>query len=377
MEKWIPTLIFLVIDSQDAQYMAPTDVTGNFTKYKNLSNIMHINARSVSSKMTDFQIIMDQLPVSILALTETWLTEESEYLLSISGNTTICSSRTGRTGGGVALVLRQDIVFHILNFNFSPAHSAYESLFVSIHQQKGRDLILGVIYRPLGQPLEQFNQEMAILVSMLAKRKSRVILAGAFNVDLLKLDANEQTHDFLNILSSSYLAPAINAPTRVTETTATLIDNFFTNCTQDIIDPTIIISDFSDHFPIMLWLANASYEIKDKTASGTFRVVTDTTIEQFSSALSNEEWINSYIAINKGNTALAYDHFIKTCTELYNKYLPLKTATNKKVCPKKPWMTPGLLTSCRKKDKMYLKYKKTPTPAKFQQVQIYSISKYL
>src|SRR6218665_1937501 len=89
------------------------------------SNIMHINARSVSSKMTDLHIIMDRLPVSILALTETWLTEESEYLLSISGYTTICSSRTGRAGGGVALVLRQDIVFHILNFNFSPTHSAY------------------------------------------------------------------------------------------------------------------------------------------------------------------------------------------------------------------------------------------------------------
>src|SRR6218665_2207952 len=293
--------------------MASTDMIGNFTKYKNLSNIrpMHINARSVSSKMTDLQIIMDQLPVSILALTETWLTEESEYLLSISGYTTICSSRMGRTGGGVALVLRQDIVFHILNFNFSPAHSAYESLFVTIPQQKGRDLILGVIYRPSGHPLEQFNQEVAILVPMLAKRKSRVILAGNFNVDLLKLDAIEQTHDFLNMLSSSYLAPAINAPTRVTETTATLIDNFFTNCTQDIIDPTIIISDFFDHFPIMLWLANGSYEIKDKTTSGTFRVVTDTTIEQFSSALSNEEWINSYIAINKGNTTLAYDHYIK------------------------------------------------------------------
>jgi len=58
----------------DAQYMAPTDMIGNFTKYKNLSNIMHINALSVSSKMTGLQIIMDQLPVSILALTETWLT---------------------------------------------------------------------------------------------------------------------------------------------------------------------------------------------------------------------------------------------------------------------------------------------------------------
>ena len=60
-----------------------------------------------------------------------------------------------------------------------------------------------VIYRPSGQPLEQFNQEMAILVPMLAKPTSRVILAEDFNVDLLKLDANEQTHDFLNILYSS------------------------------------------------------------------------------------------------------------------------------------------------------------------------------
>src|SRR6218665_4089966 len=160
-----------------------------------------------------------------------------------------------------------------------PEQKEQNSLFVTIPQQKGRHLIFGVIYRPAGQPLEQFNQEMAILVPMLAKRKSRVILAGDFNVDLLKLDANEQTHDFLNILSSSYLAPAINAPTRVTERTATLIDNFFTNYTQDIIDPTIIISDFSVHFPIMLWLANGSYEIKDKTPSGNFRVVTATTID--------------------------------------------------------------------------------------------------
>src|SRR6218665_809824 len=97
-----PDLNFLGNRFPDAQYMAPADMTGNFTKYKNLRNIMHINAPSVSSKMADLQIIMDQLPVSILALTETWLTEETEYLLSISGYTTICSSRTVTTGGGVS-----------------------------------------------------------------------------------------------------------------------------------------------------------------------------------------------------------------------------------------------------------------------------------
>ena len=53
-----------------------------------------------------------------------------------------------------------------------PEQKEQNSLFVTIPQQKSRDLILGVIYRPSGQPLEQFNQEMAIiLVPMLAKRK--------------------------------------------------------------------------------------------------------------------------------------------------------------------------------------------------------------
>ena len=88
------------------------------------------------------------------------------------------------------------------------------------------------------------------------------------------------------------MAPAINAPTRVTDTTANLIDNFFTNCTQDIIDPTIIVSDFSDHFSILLWPATGSYEVKDRTNSGTFRVIIDASTEQLSSALSNEGWSN-------------------------------------------------------------------------------------
>ena len=34
-----------------------------------------------------------------------------------------------------------------------------------------------------------------------------------------------------------------------------------------------------------------------------------------------------------------------------------------KVTPKKPWMSKGLLISCRKKDKLYLKYRKCPTEA--------------
>src|SRR6218665_658416 len=42
------------------------------------------------------------------------------------------------------------------------------------------------------------------------------------------------------------------------------IDNFFTNFSQDIVDPTIIVSDLSDHFPILLWFGNGAHTLKSK-----------------------------------------------------------------------------------------------------------------
>ena len=79
-------------------------------------------------------------------------------------------------------------------------------------------------------------------------------------------------------MTSFYLAPAINFPTRVTPDTATLIDNFFSNFSQDIVDPTIIVNDLSDHFPILLWFGNGAHTLKSKP-NGSFRTVNDVLIE--------------------------------------------------------------------------------------------------
>ena len=84
------------------------------------------------------------------------------------------------------------LISHLLH----PTLLIYEGLFVSIPQQKGQDLILGVIYRPPGQPLELFNHELSILLPALIKSKRKVLLAGDFNVNLLKLDVHEPSQDF-------------------------------------------------------------------------------------------------------------------------------------------------------------------------------------
>ena len=52
---------------------------------------------------------------------------------------------------------------------------------------------------------------------------------GDYNIDLLKHELNQPTEIFFEAMYSNSLLPMILKPTRETVTTATLIDNIFTN----------------------------------------------------------------------------------------------------------------------------------------------------
>ena len=54
-----------------------------------------------------------------------------------------------------------------------------------------------------------------------------IVIMGDFNIDLRKCESSNYSHDFLSSLQSCYLTPAIDKPTRVRSTSATVIDNIF------------------------------------------------------------------------------------------------------------------------------------------------------
>ena len=74
---------------------------------------------------------------------------------------------------------------------------------------------------------------------------------GDFNIDLLKYECCNYSNNFFNQLSSSGYMPLITKPTRVTKSTATLIDNIFTNNANKTGHQSgILLNDISDHLPI-------------------------------------------------------------------------------------------------------------------------------
>ena len=65
-------------------------------------------------------------------------------------------------------------------------------------------------------------------------------------------DSHLDTGAFIDLLSSYPFVPLITRPTRVTATTATLIDNILTNNVENInhSDQGILATDVTDHYPV-------------------------------------------------------------------------------------------------------------------------------
>ena len=70
----------------------------------------------------------------------------------------------------------------------------------------------------------------------------------------------------------------------------------------------------------------------------------------FKSQLTNHNWENMQ---KHSNPNEAYDCFINEYTQIMNKCLPLKTIKGKRIWRlKKPWITRGLFTSIKTKNKL-------------------------
>ena len=84
------------------------------------------------------------------------------------------------------------------------------------------------------------------------------VILGDFNFDLLKFESHPGTNDFLSTLVSSYFQPQILRPTRITDHSATPIDNIFFNSLEHFTISGNLIYDLTDHLPNFLVVSKLS-----------------------------------------------------------------------------------------------------------------------
>ncbi len=80
----------------------------------------------------------------------------------------------------------------------------------------------------------QFIEEFAPILVNLEKNNKDVILAGDFNIDLLKINNQNIISEYFDMLTSNSFYPKIT--TQLTNTHGTLIDNFLCKLTDSMLD---------------------------------------------------------------------------------------------------------------------------------------------
>ena len=83
-------------------------------------------------------------------------------------------------------------------------------------------VVIGVIYKPPESNTDIFVEYFNDLTGIISKERKHCILMGDFNIDLIRVDMQNQTKDFVHSLYTNAFYPTISKPTRVTEHSATL-----------------------------------------------------------------------------------------------------------------------------------------------------------
>ena len=149
-------------------------------------------------------------------------------------------------------------------------------------------------------------------------------------------------------------------PTRVTTSSATLIDNILTNTFFDnSLKKGIIKSPISDHFPIFAAINISKSKNKNKKIEIKKRDFSETNKQNFKEDLINTDWS---VLDNYDNTNLLYETFSDIFILLYEKHFPLKTQEIKIKHLQTPWFTKGMKKSSKKKQKLYIKFLKGKIP---------------
>ena len=108
------------------------------------------------------------------------------------------------------------------------------------------DVVISAIYRHPKNNSKLFLDHLNNSLAHNMPKNTKVYLVGDFNIDI----ASNFASDYINLLASNGYFPLVTLPTRVTETSSTVIDHIITNDHKHSIIPGIIKSDLTDHYPI-------------------------------------------------------------------------------------------------------------------------------
>ena len=225
----------------------------NFLKIRKTADpfsIFHLNLRSLTAHFHELQLLLSALKLNfdVIGISET-KEQSSGFLSNVDLDRYIFYYQCSNTSaGGVGLYVKENLD-HMIRYDLSIVEDEFETIWGEIKNAKSQNILCACTYRHPNTDIKKYIEYMDKTMSKISKGNKLVFVMGDFNVNLLNYESHNETNDFINTMVSHYLLPHILHPTRVTDHSATVIDNIFSNNTSHKTVSGNIITQISDHFP--------------------------------------------------------------------------------------------------------------------------------
>ena len=360
------------LDNSDIENNIPNPINSKYYYFHDFENMIlssnksyfslfHVNLNSLDAHLDDLHATLDLLgfPFQVIGVSET----RENVLRGFKMNNTLhgynLHSQPSRSAaGGVALYASKSLNA-VKRTDLSVTDEEFETVWVEIKNNKSKSSLCCCAYRHPSSSPERFTEHIETILHNLARENKNIFILGDFNINLLNCANHPASENFLNMLNSNYLLPYILQPTRVTDSSATLIDNIFANTFNFNALSGNLVTKISDHFPQFLIIE----DLKVNYASLNYykHDYSHFSEEAFVDEVSHLDF--SLIYNSNLNLNGKFDFFYDQIDSICKKHVPYKRLSKKEVkISSKPWITKKIFAKMKFRDKLYSKLLKSKQP---------------
>ena len=291
----------------------------------------------------------------MLTLSETWLdSSTSDAEIKLPGFVCIRLDRTGNKEGygGVAMYVREDLAFRLRN---DINTGGQECLWIELIRYKCKPTLLCCAYRAPDADLRTFISSLRDSMPAVDLEKSDVVISGDLNANMMpnsKLPKKDKQL-LLNFSRAFDFTQLIKEPTRISDTSRTLIDLIFVNNEHRIVKSGVVPFPLSDHY-LVFCILKTGVHTKTHPRMFEYRSYKNFDANSFNEDLRNLPW---HVVDNENNIDDASLTWNKLFSEVADDNAPVKRRRVKGT--PLPWMNRKISESMRDRDWYHRKARKS------------------
>ena len=340
----------------DSRYYTPHEFQA--LKKSKSFNLFHSNLNGLENKFEHVHNFVNgtNMDIDIIGISETSQREDQNFKTNVyidGYQTPFClGSKTSK--GGVALYAKEGISSWERD-DLNKVDKSFEAVWIEIENTKSKNIVCGCFYRHPSSDINEFTTYISKSLTKITREKKECYLMGDFNVDLLKYESSTKHRDFLNNLTSFGYLPFILQPTRITDSSTSLIDNIYTNNFSQETRSGNILIQFADHFSQFLSIDKEVIRLKAQDVYK--RDMSNFNEQAFLDDISIQNWN----ATNHEDSNSKFNDFIWRIESCLDRHAPMKKLSKREMKKmSKPWINKYILKLIAHRDTFFRRKKENP-----------------